>query len=135
MKKAKRYGKPCSSYDKNPDRRMKCPEWTFYPSFIKELDTNAKIHDISRSQYFERVVQNFFLIESPFIQIAIKHNYSLVEKTIRLRRLYIHPTVLELIAENSKKSNVSQSKYLTMLFALYKSKFENEIDIVKILFV
>lgn len=134
MKKSKRYGyKKRNEYEDNPERRVYCPQWSFYPNFIKELANNAKLNDVSRSCFFETIVQNFFLLENPVIQIYKKNSYCTTEKTESLEKLTIHPSVLKMIAENAKKSKVSQSRYLTFLFEIYKFKYKNEMELYKIL--
>ncbi len=134
MKKSKRYATiKKGSYEDNPDRRVYCPEWNFYPSFMDNLTINAKKHDMSRSCFFETVVQNFFLLENPIIPIYKKNNYSAIEKTKTVKKLMLHPTILELIKLNAQKSRASQAKYLTILFEIYRMKYKNEVDLAHIL--
>jgi hypothetical protein len=133
MKKSKRYGTIAKDYEDNPDRRIYCPEWGFYPNFIKELEKNAQKNNVSRSCFFETIVQNFFLLENPIIQIYKKNSYCSTEKIITLKKLTIHPSVLEMIAKNAKKSEVSQSRYLAFLFDIYKVIYKNEMILHKIL--
>lgn len=132
MKKSKRFGYK-KGYENNAERRVHCPEWSFYPSFLKDLAKNAQLNNVTRSCFFETVVQNFFLLENPVIQIYKKNNYCITEKTISLKKLTIHPSVLKMIEENAKKSKVSQSRYLTFLFEIYQFKYKNELELSKIL--
>jgi hypothetical protein len=132
MKKSKKDGYK-KGYEDNLDRRVHCPQWTFYSNFIKELAINAEQNNVTRSHFFETIVQNFFLLENPVIQIYQKHNSCAIENTKSLRKLTIHPSILKMIANNAKKSKVSQSRYLTFLFEIYKLKYKNELELSKIL--
>lgn len=132
MKKSRRYGYK-KGYEDNPERRVHCPQWSFYPNFIKELANNAEQKNVTRSCFFETIVQNFFLLENPVIQIYKKNSYCTTEKTESLEKLTIHPSILKMISENARKSKVSQSRYLTFLFEIYKFKYKNEMELYKIL--
>lgn len=133
-KKSKFFGKYGNLHDENPDKRVYCPEWTFYQSFHDKLYAGAKLHGVTRSHYFERVVMNFFVLENPVFIVSKKNSYSHMQKVKRLRKLSIHPCVIELINQYSKQSNTKPSKYLTLLFDVYHSRYLQEIDLKKILF-
>lgn len=131
--KSKHFGKKVSGYEDNPERRVHCPEWSFYPRFHNKLISGAKENSATRSHFFERVVMNFFLLENPVFEVSQKNNYSCVEKVKGLRKLTLHPSVIELINQYSKQSNTRPSRYLTLLFDKYYSKYDNEIDLKKLL--
>lgn len=130
--KSKPYGK-VYIHDENPDRRVTSPEWMFYPSFLEQLDENAKKLNMSRSCFFERVISNFFILDDPKIFIQRKRNYSISEKKVVTPRIKLHPTIIEMIQESAKAIKVSQSQYIWNLFLLYKHRYNNELDLKNIL--
>lgn len=125
---SKHYGKRTVLYDDNEDRRVRCPSWTFSIEFIKNLINGAKINEVSKSKYFECVVQNFFILENPNLIIASKRDYSPDCKKQRTPAMTIHPQIVEDIIDYSLISTPSTSKYIELLFAKYNTKYGYEIE-------
>jgi hypothetical protein len=130
---SKHYGKRTSIYDDNEERRVRCPDWSFTTGFIKRLKEGAKKNGVSKSKYFESVVQNFFILENPNLIIASKRDYNQVYKKTRTPVMTLHPQIIEDIKEYSSKSTPSASKYIELLFARYNSKYGHEIELKKLI--
>ncbi len=126
---SKHYGKRTCMYDDNPHRRVVCPDWTFTQGFKKRIEDNAKKNEVSKSKYFETVIQNFFILENPNMMITGKHSYNPCEKSTERIRMTLHPEVIKLIKEYSQILNTSSSKYLTNLFLMYETKYGSEIQL------
>ncbi len=105
----KRNGRGSNNYVEDSEKRVYNPEWTFYKSFHDKLKTGSKENNITRSHFFERVVMNFFMLENAIFKVENKNNYSQTQKVKRLRKLTLHPSVIDLINEYSDKSNTSPS--------------------------
>ena len=133
MKKSRHHGTRVQMYEDNPERRIHCPEWTLLESIHKRIEEGAKANDISRSRFFERVMQNFFLVEKPVFMVSSKKTVSYIEKVKPLKKLTLHPAVVELIKEFSQKSNTSSSRYVTLAIEKYIGKYGYEVDLKKIL--
>lgn len=128
MRQSKRYGTRTSLYEENEDRRVKCPEWSFSQGFLNRLQEGADINKVSKSRYFESVVQNFFILENPNIIVFSKRDYNSNDKK-KSPKLTIHPQILEDIKEYASKSSPSESKYLELLFTKYYTKYKHEIEL------
>jgi hypothetical protein len=126
---SKHYGTRTSIYDENEDRRVRCPEWAFSQSFIDKLQEGADINRVSKSKYFESVVQNFFILENPNLIIASKRDYNVVYKKVRSPKLTLHPQIIEELKEYADKSTPSTSKYIELLFSSYHFKYKHEIQL------
>ncbi|QDF28984.1 hypothetical protein [Halarcobacter anaerophilus] len=130
---SKHYGKRTCIYDENEDRRVRCPDWSFTTGFIKRLEEGAKENKVSKSKYFESVVQNFFILENPNLIIASKRDYNQVYKKKRSPNMTLHPQIIDDINEYSSKSSPSASKYIELLFSRYNSKYGYEIELKNLL--
>jgi hypothetical protein len=134
MKKiSKHYGKRTSLYEENEDRRIKCPEWNFSETFLQKLETAASKNKVSKSKYFEAVVQNFFILENPNLIIASKREYNCIYKKKKCPRLTLHPQIIDDIKHYAKRSTPSTSRYIELLFSNYHSKYGTQIELKKLI--
>ena len=127
---SKHQGKRTCIYDDNPDRRVRCPNWKFTEDFIKNLEKGAEENKISKSQYFEKVVENFFILEEPtsFI-VASKRDYNNTNPKVKAPRMTLHPQIIEDIKIYASKISPSQAKYIELLFSKYHFKYGHEIKL------
>jgi hypothetical protein len=130
---SKHYGTRTSIYDENEDRRVRCPDWSFSTGFLKRLKEGAERNKVSKSKYFESVVQNFFILENPNLIIASKRDYNQVYKKKRTPVMTLHPQIIEDIKDYASLSSPSTSKYIELLFAQYNSKYGHEIELKKLI--
>ncbi len=128
-KQSKHYGTRTSIYDENEDRRVTCPDWSFSQGFVDRLSKGAEKNGVSKSKYFEQVVQNFFILENPNLIIASKRDYNQVYKKVRSPKLTLHPQIINDIKEYADKSSPSTSKYIELLFSKYNTKYGYEIKL------
>jgi hypothetical protein len=117
-------------YEDNPDRRVHCPEWSLHICHYEKLSDIAHKHDMSRSRVFETIMQNFFLIEKP--TIAIEETPAPAPKKT-LRKLTLHPSVIEAIQTFSAKSRINSSRYINEALAVYFNKYNGEVDLKKLI--
>lgn len=127
MKKSRPCGKRVPMYEENPDRRIHCPEWSLHKENYDRLLEVATEHNMSRSRVFETIMQNFFLIEKPTIEIDKGTPNAAEKKT--LKKLTLHPSIIETIQTFSKRSCTNSSRYINEALNLYFSKYDNEIDL------
>ena len=109
-----RKSKPCKTrvpmYEENPDRRVHCPEWSLHLHHYNKIQEIANKKDMSRSRVFETIMQNFFLIETPKLNLEGYSPKEIKRKTVR--KLTLHPSVIELIQSFSLESGISSSRYI-----------------------
>ena len=130
---SKHEGKRTYLHDENIDRRMRCPDWSFSKSFIERLKKGAKLNDVSLSNYFEKVIQNFFILENPKLIVTSKRDYNQIYKKEPTPAMTIHPQILKDLKEYSDLSSVSSSKYIELLFDKYYLKYKYEIKLTNLL--
>lgn len=130
---SKHQGKRTSIYEENEERRVRCPDWSFSQGFIERLNIGAEINGVSKSKYFEAVVQNFFILENPKIIIASKRDYNQIYQKKRTPVMSLHPQIIGELKEYSKQSTPSTSKYIELLFAKYNNKYGHEIQLKKLI--
>lgn len=133
VSRSKPYKKRTKLYEENKDRRVRCPDWSFSSSFLTKLQKGADFNNVSKSRYFETVVQNFFLLEDPKIVIRSKRDYGTNDKK-KTPRLTLHPQVIEDIKEYSKQSAPSTSKYIEYLFTKYHTKYGYQIKLRNLIY-
>ena len=130
-----RKSKPCKNrvpmYEENPERRVHCPEWSIHLPHFEAIEHIAKKNDMSRSRVFETLMHNFFLIEKAKIT-EDKIVEVEVEKKV-VRKLTLHPTLIELIKQFSNASEISSSKYINSALAIYFEKHKGEMDLRKLI--
>lgn len=131
MKKkiSKHYGTRTCCYDDNPDRRVRCPEWTFTQGFLNSIQEGAEKNEVSKSYYFEKVVENFFILENPKLIRASKRDNNSLDKKKKAPRMTLHPQIIEDLTKFSEKSTPSTSKYIELLFTKYHHKYGYEIQL------
>lgn len=117
-------------YEDNPDRRIHCPEWSLHLNHYERLSEVARKNDMSRSRVFETIMQNFFLIEKPTIEIEDTPAPA-PKKT--LRKLTLHPSVIELIRVFATASNTNASRYINEAMEIYFVKHRGEMDLRKLI--
>lgn len=122
---SKREGKRTYIHDNNPDRRVRCPHWRFTNEFIKDLRQGALENNISASCFFEQVVHNFFILENPNLIAISKSSNTKPKKSSRIS-MTLHPILVEEIQTFSKKSNLSASVYIELMFLKYYTKYKYE---------
>ncbi len=132
-KKSKHYGQRTCMYDENPNRRIQCPEWSFSKEFVERLQVGATQNEVTRSKYFETVVQNFFILENPNLIIASKRSYNQVYKKIKSPKMQLHPDIIEQIKDYANQSTPSMSQYIELMFANYNFKYGYEIKLKNLL--
>lgn len=130
---SKHEGKRTYLHDENIDRRMRCPKWCFSSSFLTRLKEGAELNDVSLSRYFEKVVQNFFILENPKLIVTSKRDYNQIYKKEPIPAMTIHPQILKDLKEYSDLSSVSSSKYIELLFDKYYLKYKYEIKLTNLL--
>ena len=118
-------------HDENPDRREKTPNWKFSSDFIKKLKIAAKKNNLSNSCFFEKVVQNFFILENPNLIVISKKQQS-INKESRIS-MSLHPILIEDLKTYSEKSNISTSAYIELIFAKYYAKYQYETKLKNLL--
>ena len=118
-------------HDENPDRREKSPNWKFSSEFIKTLKIAAKRNKLSNSCFFEKVVQNFFILENPNLIVISKKQQS-IKKESRIS-MSLHPILIEDLKTYSEKSNISTSVYIELVFTKYYAKYQYEIKLKNLL--
>lgn len=131
MRKSKPCGKRAPMYEENPDRRIHCPEWSLHVDHYNALAKIAKKNDMSRSRVFETIMQNFFLIEQPRLEMADDAPAAVEKKTVR--KLTLHPSVIELIQAFSMASGASSSRYINSALDIYFAKHNGEMDLRKLI--
>ncbi|MGK0255853.1 MAG: hypothetical protein ACI81I_000460 [Arcobacteraceae bacterium] len=129
MQISKHFGKRTCLYDENVERRISCPEWTFSQGFLERLKEGADANDMSQGKYFERIVQNFFILENSNIIIIGKRNYNKIYKKSKSPRMLLHPIIIEDIKKYAELTASSSTRYIEMLFSLYHSKYKHEIQL------
>ncbi len=118
-------------HDENPDRREKTPNWKFSSDFIKKLKIAAKKNNLSNSCFFEKVVQNFFILENPNLIVISKKQQS-IKKESRIS-MSLHPILIEDLKTYSEKSNISTSAYIELVFRKYYAKYQYETKLKNLL--
>ena len=118
-------------HDENPDRREKTPNWKFSSDFIKKLKIAAKKNNLSNSCFFEKVVQNFFILENPNLIVISKKQQS-IKKESRIS-MSLHPILIEDLKTYSEKSNISTSAYIELIFTKYYAKYQYETKLKNLL--
>jgi hypothetical protein len=131
MRKSRHCGTRKPLYEENPDRRIHCPEWSLDERHYETLSHIAKLHNMSRSRVFETVIQNFIIVEKPTIDIQKAPTPHAQKKT--LKKLTLHPTIIELIKMFSLSSGASSSLYINEVFDIYFSKYKHEVELKKII--
>lgn len=119
-------------HDNNPDRRVKTPNWKFSEEFVRALRDGAKRNNISASCFFEKVIQNFFILENPNL-IAISKNTNKNTKKIVRISMTMHPILVDDLKKFSEKSNLSTSAYIELIFSKYYSKYSCETELKNLL--
>lgn len=119
-------------YEENCDRRIHCPEWSLYIGHYEKLSQVALEHDMSRSRVFETIMQNFFLIEKPTMVLEESAPVGVEKKT--LRKLTLHPSIIELIRTFAMASNVNASRYINEAMGMYFTKHSGEMDLRRLIF-
>lgn len=123
--------KPCATrvpmYEENPERRIHCPEWSLYATNYEMLSEVALKNDMSRSRVFETIMQNFFLIEKPTVEVQDITPLAVEKKT--LKKLTLHPTVIEAIQTFSQRSRINSSRYINEVLNIYFTKYKEELDL------
>lgn len=131
MKKSR----PCATrvpmYEENPDRRIHCPEWSLHKTHYERLAEVARAHNISKSRAFETIMQNFFLIEKPRLELEGSVPPEAEKQTVR--KLTLHPSVIELIRTFAMASNVNASRYINEAMEIYFMKHRGEMDLRKLI--
>ena len=118
-------------HDENPERREKTPNWKFSSDFIKKLKIAAKKNNLSNSCFFEKVVQNFFILENPNL-IVVSKNQENTKKESRIA-MTLHPVLIEDLKNYSEKSNLSTSAYIEIIFKKYYEKYSYETKLKNLL--
>ena len=118
-------------HDENPERREKSPNWKFSSDFIKTLKNAAKKNRLSNSCFFEKVVQNFFILENPNL-IVVSKNQENTKKESRIA-MTLHPVLIEDLKNYSEKSNLSTSAYIEIIFKKYYEKYSYETKLKNLL--
>lgn len=118
-------------HDENPERRERSPNWKFSSEFIKTLKNAAKKNRLSNSCFFEKVVQNFFILENPNL-IVISKNQENIKKESRIA-MTLHPVLIEDLKNYSEKSNLSTSAYIEIIFKKYHEKYRYETKLKNLL--
>ena len=131
MKKSKPCGTRAPMYEENPDRRIHCPEWSLHMQHYSKIEEIARKNDMSRSKVFETIMQNFFLLEKPRLEIEGYIPTQVKRKTVR--KLTLHPAVIELIQAFSIASEVSSSRYINSALEIYFDKHKSEMDLRKLI--
>ena len=86
MTGVKKRNRPCKyftkdkKFDDNENKRIHIPDWRFYPSFWEKFNKVATIKSLSKSNYFETVLKNFFILERPYIFTARQKQRNFIEK-------------------------------------------------------
>lgn len=131
MKKSK----PCATrvpmYEENPDRRIHCPEWSLHKAHYERLTEVAHSNNISKSRAFETIMQNFFLIEKPRLELEGSVPMEAEKRTVR--KLTLHPSVIELIRTFATASNVNASRYINEAMEIYFVKHRGEMDLRRLI--
>lgn len=130
-KMSKREGTRTYIHDENPERREKSPNWKFSSDFIKTLKNAAKKNKLSNSCFFEKVVQNFFILENPNL-IVVSKNQENTKKESRIA-MTLHPVLIEDLKNYSEKSNLSTSAYIEIIFKKYYEKYSYETKLKNLL--
>lgn len=86
---------------------------------------------MSKSRVFETIMQNFFLIEKPRLPLEGGSPIGIERKTIR--KLTLHPSVIETIKFFSILSGVSSSRYINSALDVYFTNHSGEMDLRKLI--
>ena len=133
MTGVKKRNRPCKyftkskKYDDNLDKRIYIPDWRFYPSFWEKFNEVAFKKSLSKSNYFETVMKNFFILEKPYLFISNKKQRNIHETKVRSPKLTIHPLIIKKIEKYSKLCNCSAPQYISMAFNIYEFKYKDEL--------
>lgn len=77
-------------------------------------------------------MQNFFLIEKPRLELEGSVPIEAQKQTVR--KLTLHPSVIELIRTFATASNVNASRYINEAMEIYFTKYRGEMDLKRLIF-
>ena len=136
IKISKREGTRTYIHDENPERREKSPNWKFSSDFIKTLKNAAKKNKLSNSCFFEKVVQNFFILENPNL-IVVSKNQENTKKESRiaaegLANIYVDGNKAVILEVNSETDFVSKNEeFRAMIDTIGEALLKSDVKTVE----